>query len=162
LARTKHEVKPQETMWEAPDRLWERIEPILLEGAPPPPKSHGGRGRIDRRAAFNGIIFRLRTGCQWNRLPEQFGDNGSVHRWFRRWCKSGVFEKIRAVLVEKCDELGAVQWKPRLLQYAAGFKLANDGQDTRSIQHYLGHRDIQHTVRYAAPVAERFKDYWGN
>ncbi|MBV8311450.1 MAG: IS5 family transposase [Planctomycetaceae bacterium] len=91
--------------------LWQRIEPILLEDAPPPPKSHGGRSRIDWRAAINGIIFRLRSGCQWNRLPKHFGDDSSVHRWFQRWCRNGVFEKIWAVLVQECDELGAVHWK---------------------------------------------------
>ena len=37
---------------------------------------------------------------------------------------------------------------PHMLRHSAGFKLANDGQDTRSIQHYLGHKNIQHTVRY--------------
>jgi transposase len=111
VARTKRDIKPLDTIWEVPDRLWERIEPILLEDAPPPPRSHGGRKRIDWRAAFNGIIFRLRTGCQWNRLPEHFGDDSSVHRWFQRWCRSGAFQKVWAVLVRECDELGAVEWK---------------------------------------------------
>jgi integrase len=37
---------------------------------------------------------------------------------------------------------------PHMLRHAAGYKLANDGQDTRAIQHYLGHRNIAHTVRY--------------
>jgi len=111
LPRTKRETKPLETIWEVPDQLWERIEPILLEDAPPPPKSHGGRPRIDLRAAFNGIIFRLRSGCQWNQLPRRFGDDSSVHRWFQRWCRNGVFAKIWAILVEDCDELGAVDWK---------------------------------------------------
>jgi putative transposase len=100
-----------ETIWEVDDRLWERIEPILLEDAPPPPKSHGGRPRIDLRAAFNGVIFRLRTGCQWNQLPEHFGDDSSVHRWFQRWCQNGVLEKIWALLVAECDDLGVVDWK---------------------------------------------------
>jgi putative transposase len=111
MARTKRDIKPLEAIWEVPDRLWRRIEPILLEDAPPPPKEHGGRPRIDFRAAFNGIIFRLRSGCQWNRLPKEFGDDSSVHRWFQRWCRNGVFERVWAVLVEECDELGAVQWK---------------------------------------------------
>jgi putative transposase len=111
LARTKREFKPLETIWEVPDRLWLRIEPILSEDAPPTPKEHGGRKRIDWRSAFNGIIFRLRSGCQWNRLPKEFGDDSSVHRWFQRWCENGVFERVWAVLVEECDELGAVDWK---------------------------------------------------
>jgi putative transposase len=53
----------------------------------------------------------MRSGCQWNQLPSHFGDDSSVHRWFQRWCRNGVFEKIWAVLLEECDELGAVHWK---------------------------------------------------
>ncbi len=46
---------------------------------------------------------------------------------------------------------------PHMLRHACGFKLANNGQDTRAIQHYLGHKNIQHTVRYTelAPVKGR-------
>jgi len=41
-----------------------------------------------------------------------------------------------------------------------GYKLANDGKDTRSLQAYLGHRNIQHTVRYTELAPNRFKDFW--
>ena len=47
-----------------------------------------------------------------------------------------------------------------MLRHAAGFKLAGDGQDTRSIQDYLGHKNIQHTVRYTELSPTRFKDFW--
>lgn len=49
---------------------------------------------------------------------------------------------------------------PHMLRHACGYKLANDGQDTRAIQHYLGHKNIQHTVRYTQLSAERFKGFW--
>ena len=49
---------------------------------------------------------------------------------------------------------------PHMLRHACGFKLANDGQDTRALQHYLGHRNIQHTVRYTELAADRFKGFW--
>jgi type 1 fimbriae regulatory protein FimE len=49
---------------------------------------------------------------------------------------------------------------PHMLRHACGFKLAADGQDTRAIQHYLGHRNIQHTVRYTELSPERFKGFW--
>ena len=49
---------------------------------------------------------------------------------------------------------------PHMLRHSTGFKLANDGQDTRAIQHYLGHKNIQHTVRYTELSANRFKDFW--
>lgn len=111
MGRKKHTVKPLETIWEVSDELWAHIEPILLKDAPPPPPAKGGRPRTNWRQAFNGIIFRMRSGCQWNQLPKQFGDDSSVHRWFQRWCKNKVMEKIWAVLVEECDELGGVHWE---------------------------------------------------
>ena len=49
---------------------------------------------------------------------------------------------------------------PHMLRHACGFKLANDGQDTRALQHYLGHKNIQHTVRYTELSPERFKSFW--
>lgn len=47
-----------------------------------------------------------------------------------------------------------------MLRHACGYKLANDGHDTRAIQDWLGHRAIQHTVRYTELTATRFKDFW--
>jgi integrase len=49
---------------------------------------------------------------------------------------------------------------PHMLRHSAGYKLANDGQDTRAIQHYMGHKNIQHTVRYTELSPERFKNFW--
>ena len=49
---------------------------------------------------------------------------------------------------------------PHMLRHACGFKLANDGQDTRAVQHYLGHKNIQHTVRYTELSSERFNTFW--
>jgi type 1 fimbriae regulatory protein FimB/type 1 fimbriae regulatory protein FimE len=49
---------------------------------------------------------------------------------------------------------------PHMLRHATGFKLANDGVDTRTIQKYLGHRNIQHTVRYTELSAKQFKNLW--
>jgi integrase len=49
---------------------------------------------------------------------------------------------------------------PHMLRHGCGFKLANDGHDTRAIQHYLGHRTIQHTVRYTELAADRFSGFW--
>ena len=49
---------------------------------------------------------------------------------------------------------------PHMLRHACGFKLAYDGQDTRALQHYLGHKNIQHTVRYTELSPERFKNFW--
>jgi site-specific recombinase XerD len=47
-----------------------------------------------------------------------------------------------------------------MLRHAWGYALANAGHDTRSIQDYLGHKAIQHTVRYTELSPTRFKDFW--
>jgi integrase len=49
---------------------------------------------------------------------------------------------------------------PHMLRHACGYKLANDGHDTRALQAYLGHKNIQHTVRYTELAPTRFKDFW--
>jgi integrase len=49
---------------------------------------------------------------------------------------------------------------PHMLRHACGFKLANDGHDTRALQHYLGHKNIQHTVRYTELSPDRFRNFW--
>ena len=49
---------------------------------------------------------------------------------------------------------------PHQLRHGCGYKLANDKQDTRAIQLFLGHKNIQHTVKYTELAAERFKDFW--
>jgi len=54
------------------------------------------------------------------------------------------------------------QVHPHMLRHACGYKLANEGHDTRSIQHYLGHKNIQHTVRYTELSPGRFKNFWAD
>jgi len=49
---------------------------------------------------------------------------------------------------------------PHMLRHACGFKLANDGHDTRAIQDYLGHKNIQHTVTYTKLTSNRFNNFW--
>jgi integrase len=49
---------------------------------------------------------------------------------------------------------------PHMLRHSTGFKLANDGHDTRALQHYMGHKNIMHTVRYTEMAPDRFKNFW--
>src|SRR4029079_15532187 len=75
------------------------------------PKKSTGRRAANWRTMLNAILFRMRSGCQWDQLPERFGPKSTVHDWFQRWVEGGIFEKIWAVLVAECDELGGVQWQ---------------------------------------------------
>jgi len=115
LKKRKTGVLP--VIWTITDDLWQLIEPVLLEHAPP---CSTGRPRASWRRVLDGIIFRLRTGCQWNKLPVEFGDDSTVHRWFQRWSKNGVMERIWAVMVAQCEELDAVFWKWQAADCAMG------------------------------------------
>jgi type 1 fimbriae regulatory protein FimB/type 1 fimbriae regulatory protein FimE len=65
-------------------------------------------------------------------------------------------------LVKRAGELAGIPFPvhPHQLRHAAGFALANKGTDTRTLQHWLGHRAIQHTVRYTELAAGRFNGIW--
>ncbi len=71
--------------------------------------------------------------------------------------QAGV-RKMRSRCGERSDRAFPIH--PHRLRHACGYKLANDAQDTRAIQHDLGHKNIQHTVRYMELSSERFKDFW--
>ena len=65
-------------------------------------------------------------------------------------------------LVQRAAQEAKLPFKvhPHMLRHACGYKLANDGHDTRAIQQYLGHRNIQNTIRYTQLSPQRFKNFW--
>jgi len=69
-----------------------------------------------------------------------------------------------ARMLERAADTAGVKIKvhPHMLRHACGFKLANDGVDTRALQAYLGHKNIQHTVRYTELAPTRFKNFWND
>src|SRR5215204_5675646 len=117
MTETPTQVKPLPPIWRVPDELWEIIEPILEKHDPP---KSTGRPRIGRREALDAIIFRMRSGCQWNSLPKEFPDDSSVHRTFQRWQQRGLFERIWAALASECDELGLLDWQWQAADAAMG------------------------------------------
>jgi type 1 fimbriae regulatory protein FimB/type 1 fimbriae regulatory protein FimE len=64
-------------------------------------------------------------------------------------------------LISWASEAAGLEIKahPHMLRHACGFRLANAGKDTRSLQAYLGHKNIQHTVRYTELAPSRFKGF---
>lgn len=67
-------------------------------------------------------------------------------------------------MVSRAGEVDGLKFPvhPHMFRHACGFKLANDGQDTRALQHYLGHKNIQHTVRYTELTSKRFDKFWND
>src|SRR5512132_1868892 len=77
-----------------PEQLWQAIQPLL----PPPLPRHGGRPRVDDRAALAGIIDRLHTGIPWRVLPtDQLGCGSPVTCWrrLRDWQRAGVWQQLQ-------------------------------------------------------------------
>jgi putative transposase len=118
MSENSTQEKPMPTIWRVPDELWEKIEPILAVHDPPKPT---GRPRLDQRAALDAIIFRMRSGCQWNHLPkDEFPDDSSVHRTLQRWIEKGVLDLIWARMIEECEELGGVDFEWQAADGAMG------------------------------------------
>jgi transposase len=77
--------------WRIPDELWHCIEPLL----PKRRRSRkGGRPPLPYRQVLDGIFYVLRTGCQWKAAPPEFGSGSSLHRYFQRFAKRGIFEDL--------------------------------------------------------------------
>jgi len=105
--------------WELSDSLWERIAPILpktktrLRGRGRKRHHIGGRPAAEMRQLMSGILYILRTGCQWNALPrEKFGLSGkTANRYFLRWVQAGVFKRLWQAGLLEYDELKGIDWK---------------------------------------------------
>ena len=72
-------------------------------------------GMTPKGWVLDGIFFALRTGCQWNRMPRELGDDSSNHRWLQRFATDGVFAELWAILVAACDELAGAE-APELVE----------------------------------------------
>jgi putative transposase len=104
--------------WELPDSLWERIEPLLpkvksrYRGRGKERKNIGGRPIADRRKVMAGILYVLRTGCQWNALPSAtYGSGKTAHKYFQRWVRAGVFKRMWQAGLTEYDALKGIAWK---------------------------------------------------
>jgi transposase len=97
------------TLWEVPDELWEMISLIL-----PPEKKAGSPGRpaLSNRQVFNGILFVLRTGCQWKGLKKEwFGASSSLHTRFQAWSEAGLLKKCFRRMVKYYHQRRRIQWR---------------------------------------------------
>ena len=117
MARAKKQREPLAPIWRVPDELWALVEPIIAELDPP---NRVGPKRVSAREILDAIIYRGRTGCQWNRLPQEDPDDSTVHRTFQRWKRLGVFARLWAVLIERCEDLDGVDWEWQAADGAMG------------------------------------------
>jgi transposase len=92
------------------DWLWELVEPLIPPR--PPARGPGGRPPIQDRAALEGILFVLNTGCRWRDLPPQLGA-GSGHTAWRRlraWQAAGVWERLHRLVFDELAEAELLDW----------------------------------------------------
>jgi len=84
-----------ETIWYIPDDLWDKIRPLL--GGEKQPGTVG-RPPVPFRTCLDGILYVLRTGCQWKHAPREFGSGSTLHRRLQEWARRGVFKRIWRLL----------------------------------------------------------------
>ena len=103
--------------WEVSDEFWKRVEPFVPTKEREAAKTFqrklgGGRKAMPSRRVFEGIVFVLRTGCQWKALPkERFGSASSVHKYFRQWLKAGFFLSLWRAGLAEYDDMEGIAWK---------------------------------------------------
>ena len=100
---------------EIPDDLWELIEPLLSPDKPP---GSNGRPQVPNRTVLNGILYVLRTGCQWKMLPREYSSGSTCHRYFQSWARAGIFEGIWKVCLHHYDDLTGIDWRFQSLDSA--------------------------------------------
>ena len=100
---------------EIPDDLWALIEPILPLDKP---SGMNGRPRVPNRTVMNGILYVLRTGCQWKMVPHEYSSGSTCHLRFQTWVRSGVFQKIWRVCLQHYDDLKGIDWRFQSLDSA--------------------------------------------
>jgi putative transposase len=84
----------------------------LLEPFLPRPK-RTGRPPADLRQVLNGILYLVRTGCQWRLLPKDFPPWSTVHTWYRRWRKDGTWERVNEALRQQVRRQAGRHPSPR-------------------------------------------------
>jgi transposase len=88
-----------------PDDLWDEIKIIL---PPEKPDKTVGRPVVPFRKILDGILYVLRTGCQWKMLPKEYGSGSTCHRRFQEWTSFKVFEKLWIRLLEVYDDIRGI------------------------------------------------------
>ena len=111
------------TITKISDELWDKIDDLLPDEKP---KNTVGRPAIPFRKVLDGILYVLRTGCQWKMLPKEYSSGSTCHHWrFQQWVQLDIFKKIWIRLLEEYDN-------------KRGIELAWQALDSVSIKSPLG------------------------
>ena len=95
------------TIWQMPDDLWLIVQHVLPRDELQPSR---GRPWLPPRRVLDGVLYVLRTGCQWKAVPREFGSGSTVHRRFQRWVEQGVWEAMWRLLLQYYDAARSLEW----------------------------------------------------
>lgn len=95
------------------DEFWDEIKGYVPQ--PKARKKPGGRPPAQPRKILNGILYVLRTGCQWKMLPKEYYAGSTTHRYFQNWATRGVFRKMWARCLREYDDLKGIAWRWQIL-----------------------------------------------
>jgi len=100
------------------DELWSIVAPLL---PPQRPKPNGGRPPVPNRAALAGILFVLKTGTPWERLPQEMGCGSGMTCWrrLRDWHKAGVWDGLHRALLNRLGDADRIDWSRAALDSAS-------------------------------------------
>jgi transposase len=92
------------TYFEIPDELWKRVEPLFDHFKR---KKSGGIAPVPFRTLLAGMLYKLKTGCQWSMIPKQYGSKSTLHEHYQRWINAGIFAEILSIIaVEFHEKIG--------------------------------------------------------
>ena len=104
---SRYRKKHLPTVRRIPDEVWNEVRRIL-----PPEKSSNTKGRppVSYRKVLDGILYVLRTGCQWKMLSKDYGSGSTCHRRFQQWVRLGVFQRLWIRLLQVYDDVKGIKW----------------------------------------------------
>jgi putative transposase len=96
---------------EISDLDWKVIQKILPEEIYTGFGSSGGRPHADLRQVFCGILYWIRTGCQWDLIPRYYGSQTALRKYLKKWVELQVFDQLISASLQLYDEGIGIQWK---------------------------------------------------
>lgn len=135
------------------DELWSTIAPLI----PQKPRRfrYPGRKRVPDRKALTGIVFVLKTGIQWEDLPQEMGCGSGMTCWrrLREWQAAGVWQRLHALLLARLQAADRIDWS-RAVADSASLRALAGGKKGAQIPR-IGAKLAANTMSSRMRVASR-------
>lgn len=131
---------PRRSGWrDVSDEFWDAVKGYIPK--PKKRKTRRGRPPAESRKILNGILYVLRTGCQWKMLPREYYAGTTTHRYFQYWAELGVFRKMWIHCLKEYDELKGIAWRWQILDSQT---VSSPVKGEKSRQKPYGSRKVRH------------------